>query len=444
MSKKLVIIGGVAAGMSAASKARRIDKDLVIEVYTNEPFVSYAGCGLPYFIGNHLANQQDLVARTVEQFNQQNIEVFTETRATKINKEEKNITIKNINNNEEKIVNYDKLLIATGARPFIPPLEGINLEGIFTLRNIPDSVIIRNYLAENKPKKAVIIGAGYIGLEMAESLLEHNIEVTLIEMNNHIIPNMDEDMAKIVEEYLITKGVIVKTSEAVKAFNGDGKVQEVITDKGIIETDFVLLSIGVRPNSEIASEAGINLGARGAIQVNNRMETSIKDIYAAGDCATTFHLVTGEEVFIPMGTTANKQGKTAGENIAGGNAEFKGVLGTGIARIVDMEIARTGLSEKECQRLNIEYITKTIKSKNIAHYFSHAKDMWVKLIVDKENRKLIGGQIVGYQGAAKRIDVVATAINNNATIDSLQDMDLAYSPPFSPVWDPVLVAINQF
>ncbi len=444
MSERFVIIGGVAAGTSAAAKARRVNQNLTIEIYTNEEFISYAGCGLPYFIGDHLANQQDLIARTVEEFGKQGIKIFTNTNAVKINKEEKNITIENKSTGQKEVVSYDKLLIATGARAFVPPLEGSELAGIFTLRNIPDSMAIRKYISEQAPKKAVIVGAGYIGLEMVENLLEHNIEVTLIEQNQHIIPNMDEDMASMVTEYLASQGVIVKTSEQVLGFKGQDRVTTIVTNNGEFASDFVLLSIGVRPNTEIADAAGITLGARGAIRVNNRMETNIENIYAAGDCATTTHLVTDKEVHIPMGTTANKQGKTAGENIAGGKAEFKGVLGTGIARIVDMEIARTGLSEKECQALGIEYITKTIKSKNIAHYFAHAREMWVKLVVDKNNRRLLGGQIVGYNGAAKRIDIIATALNNQATIDSLQDMDLAYSPPFSPVWDPVLIAINQF
>lgn len=444
MQKRLVVIGGVAAGMSAAAKVRRMDKDFIIEVYTKEKFISYAGCGLPYYISNHIANQQDLIARTVPEFARQNISVFTECEATELNPGAKTVTIKNILTDEIKSVSYDKLLMATGARPFVPPLEGIDLKGVFTLRNIPDSEKIKQYIADYQPKKAIIVGAGYIGLEMVESLLEHDIEVTLIEQNHHIIPNMDEDMADIVTEYLTSKGVIIKTAETVKGFQGHEKVVAALTDQGLIETDFVLMSIGVRPNSEIAKEAGITLGTRGAIQVNNRMETNLKNIYAAGDCAVTNHLVSGQEVYIPMGTTANKQGRTAGENIVGGNAEFNGVLGTGIARIVDMEIARTGLGEKECQNLNIEYVTKTIKSKTIAQYLPHAGDIWVKLLVNKENRQLIGGQIVGFSGAGKRIDTIATAIHVQASIDSLQDMDLAYSPPFSPVWDPVLIAINQF
>lgn len=444
MAKKLVVIGGVAAGMSAAAKARRTDPDMVIEVYTNDKFISYAGCGLPYFIGNVIPKHSMLIARTVEQFADQNIQVFTQMNVTRINAEDKTIAAVNMLSSEIKIVAYDKLLIATGARPVIPPWEGVNLKGIFPLRTIHDSENIRAYIAEHQPQKAVIIGGGYIGLEMVENLIEHNCEVMVIEQNEHIIPNMDKDMAQVVTDYLGAKGVAVRSGESVTSFKGEDKVAQVITDKDTIDADLVIMSIGVRPNSEIASDAGIELGFRGAIRVNNRMETNLADIYSAGDCATTFHLVSEQEVYIPMGTTANKQGKTAGENLAGGNAEFKGVLGTGIAGIIDLEIARTGLSEKECQALGINYIARMIKSKTKAHFYPGANSIWVKIVADKNSRRVLGAQIVGYTGAAKRIDVLATAITLKATIEDVIDMDLAYSPPFSPVWDPVLTAINQF
>ncbi len=444
MAKRLVVIGGVAAGMSAAAKARRTDPDMVIEVYTNDEFISYAGCGLPYFIGNVIPKQSMLIARTIEQFAEQNIQVFTQMKVTKINKEEKTITAENMLSAETTIVAYDKLLIATGARPVIPPWEGVNLKGIFPLRTIHDSQNIRSYLTEYQPKRAVIIGGGYIGLEMVENLLAHNCEVMVVEQNEHIIPNMDKDMAALVSDYLGAQGVTVRAGESVTSFKGEERVSEVITDRGIIEADLVIMSVGVRPNSEIASEAGIELGFRGAIRVNNRMETNVPDIYAAGDCAATFHLVSEQEVYIPMGTTANKQGKTAGENLAGGNANFKGVLGTGIAGIIDMEISRTGLSEKECQALGIEYISQMIKSKTKAHYYPTADNIWVKLVVDKNSRRILGAQIVGFAGAAKRIDIIAAAITLRSTIEDIIDMDLAYSPPFSPVWDPILTALNQF
>ncbi len=444
MSQRLLIIGGVAAGMSAAAKARRIDPELEIIVYTDDEYISYAGCGLPYFIGGRFAEKESLIARTAAEFATQNIIVKTRVRAETIKPESQKVTLKDLHNNQEFEDHYDRLVIASGARPFVPPMDGINLDGIFSLRTIHDSLNIKAYLQQQQPRKAAIIGGGYIGLEMAENLLEHGCEVNIIERAPHIIPNMDEDMAMIVTKYLESKGIIIHTGVAVSGFSGEQAVAIVNTDKGTIDADFVLLSIGVLPNSEIAAASGIELGIKNAIQVNAKMETNLEGIYAAGDCATTMHLISGQEVYIPMGTTANKQGKTAGENAAGGNASFKGVLGTGIARVMEMEIARTGLGENECKQLGIDYVARKIVAKSAAHYCPVSGEVHVKLIADKTNNRLIGAQIVGYQGSAMRIDMLASAITMQATIDQLIDMDLAYSPPFSPVWDPVLVALNQF
>ena len=444
MAKKLLIIGGVAAGMSAAAKARRVDPELEITVYTDDEYISYAGCGLPYFIGGRFTEKASLIARTAEEFAAQNIIVKTGIRAEEIKADTKTIVLKDLKNDQVFTDQYDRLIIAAGARPFVPPMDGSDLKGVFTLRTIHDSLNIKDYLYHQKPVKASVIGGGYIGLEMAESLLEQGCEVSIIERAPHIIPNMDEDMALIVTAYLQSKGVKVYTDTAVAGFSGEQRVTMVNTDKGPIEADFVLLSIGVLPNAEIAARAGIELGARGAIRVNDRMETNIKDIFAAGDCATTRHLISGEEVYIPMGTTANKQGKTAGENAAGGQASFKGVLGTGIARVIEMEISRTGLSERECRQLGIDYVAKKIKANSAAHYCPASGEITIKLIADRQDKRLLGAQIVGLQGSAMRIDMLASAITMQATIDDLIDMDLAYSPPFSPVWDPVLVALNQF
>lgn len=444
MSQRLLIIGGVAAGMSAAAKARRIDPELEIIVYTDDEYISYAGCGLPYFIGGRFAEKESLIARTAAEFATQNIIVKTRVRAETIKPESQKVTLKDLHNNQEFEDHYDRLVIASGARPFVPPMDGINLDGIFSLRTIHDSLNIKAYLQQQQPRKAAIIGGGYIGLEMAENLLEHGCEVNIIERAPHIIPNMDEDMAMIVTKYLESKGIIIHTGVAVSGFSGEQAVAIVNTDKGTIDADFVLLSIGVLPNSEIAAASGIELGIKNAIRVNAKMETNLEGIYAAGDCATTMNLISGQEVYIPMGTTANKQGKTAGENAAGGNASFKGVLGTGIARVMEMEIARTGLGENECKQLGIDYVARKIVAKSAAHYCPVSGEVHVKLIADKTNNRLIGAQIVGYQGSAMRIDMLASAITMQATIDQLIDMDLAYSPPFSPVWDPVLVALNQF
>lgn len=445
MTDRLVVIGGVAAGMSAASKAKRVNPDLEVEVYTDDEYISYAGCGLPYFIGDVIKSKHNLIARTVEQFARQDIAVQTGIRAVQIKPDDKTVVLQQLNSGKTFAIGYDRLVIATGARPFVPEIKNTDLNGIFTLRTIHDSVNIRRYIAEMQPKNALVLGGGYIGLEMIENLLLHGCKITLIERGAHILPNMDEDMARIVHEYLESKGVSIYTATEVSGFSGqDTKVTAAESSQGAIDCDFVLLSTGVIPNSELAAEAGLTLGVKNAIRVNERMETSAADIYAAGDCAVTHHLVSGQEVYIPMGTTANKQGKIAGENAGGGKASFVGVLGTGIARIMDMEMARTGLCEEECARLGIEASSRTIRAKTAAPYCPDAGDIYVKLTVENKSSRILGGQIVGFAGAAKRIDTLAAAITTAATVEKLIDMDLAYSPPFSPVWDPVLIALNQF
>lgn len=444
MSQKLLIIGGVAAGMSAAAKARRVNPDLDITVYTDDEYISYAGCGLPYFIGGKITSRENLLARSAADFAAQNITVKTLMRAEEIKPETGKVLVRDLQNKLTFEDNYDRLVLATGARPFVPPIEGIHLNGIFALRTIQDSLRIKEFLLQYRPPRATVIGGGYIGLEMVENLLEHGCTVSLIEKSPHIIPNMDEDMAQILSQYLESRGVEIHTGESITGFVGNESVSGIYTDKGQIDADFVLLSIGVQPNSEIAAASGIELGVKNAIKVNAKMESSKEKIYAAGDCATTSHLLSGKEVYIPMGTTANKQGRIAGENAAGGNASFRGVLGTGIARVMEMEISRTGLCENECKALGINYISKRIKSRTAAHYCPVSGDIHIKLIVDQSNNRLIGAQIIGFAGAAMRIDMLTTAITAGATVEDLLDMDLAYSPPFSPVWDPVLVALNQF
>lgn len=444
MSQKLVIIGGVAAGMSAAAKARRVKPDLDIIVYTDDEYISYAGCGLPYFIGGKIKSRENLLARSIADFAGQNIMVKTLMRAEEIKPETGKVLVRDLQNKLTFEDNYDHLVIATGAHPFIPSFEGIQLNGIFALRTIQDSLRIKEFLLQHRPQKAAVIGGGYIGLEMVENLLEHGCQVSLIEKAPHIIPNMDEDMALVLSQYLESKGVEIHTGETITGFIGNESVTGIYTNRGQIDADFVLLSIGVQPNSEIAAAAGVELGIKNAIRVNAKMESSKERIYAAGDCATANHRLSGREVYIPMGTTANKQGRVAGENAAGRNTSFNGVLGTGIARVMEMEISRTGLSESECQALGINYISKRIKSKTAAHYCPVSGDIHVKLIINQSNHHLIGAQIIGYTGAAMRIDMLATAITVGSTIEELIDMDLAYSPPFSPVWDPILVALNQF
>ncbi len=444
MAAKIIVVGGVAAGMSAAAKARRTDLSADIVVYTDSEHISYAGCGLPYFVGGRIKDKNMLFAKTIEDFAKQNIRVKILSKAEKIIPDSKRVVVNDLQTGASFDDYYDRLIIAAGARPFVPPMDGIDLNGVFPLRTVVDSLNIIDFLKREQPKKIAIIGGGYIGLEMAENFLELGCSVSIIEKAPHIVPNMDEDMTDILHRYLESMKIEIYTDTTVIGFVGDKTVNGVITDKGSIPADFVLLSIGVLPNSELAASAGIELGAKNAIRINGKSETNIKDIFAAGDCATAKHLVSGMEVYIPLGTTANKQGKVAGENAAGGSAFFKGVIGTGIARVMQMEISRTGLGEFECKALGINYISRRIKAATAAHYCPVSGEINLKLIAEADSRRLIGAQIVGYSGAAMRIDMLATAITVGATIEQLTNMDLAYSPPFSPVWDPVLVALNQF
>ncbi|GAB4265942.1 FAD-dependent oxidoreductase [Thermincola ferriacetica] len=438
---RIVVIGGVAAGMSAAAKAARVKPDARITVFTNEIYISYGACGFPYFLAGEIENEAKLVARSIEQFRAQNIDVRVGHEVLKINPADKKVSVKKLGTVEE--VDYDKLIIATGASPFIPPVEGVNLRNVFVLRNMGHAMELKNYISREKPKNAVIVGGGYIGLEMAEMLLKLGCKVAIVELAPQIVPNMDEDMAAILKEYLEKNGVEVFTAEKLMRIEGREAVEKVVTDKRELVSEMVLLAVGTVPNSKLAEDAGIELGIRNAIKVNTRMETSIPDIYAAGDCATVRHRLTGEDVYIPLGTTANKQGRVAGENAAGGNAEFAGVLGTGIAKVMNMEIARTGLSARELQQHGIEYVETVILARTKAGYYPGSEKIYIKLIAGKQDGKLWGAQIVGGAGAGKRIDVFAACMHLGATVDAVQDMDLAYAPPFSPVYDAILVGLTD-
>lgn len=440
--KRLVVIGGVAAGMSAASKARRMDKELQIEVYTDENYISYAGCGLPYYIQGLIEEEQSLVARTKEQFNKQGIQVYMGHRALSIDSSDKTIVVSDPQDNK-RVVSYDKLVIATGARAVIPGFaREKQWNNLFTVTTIPSSRQIKELMETKNAKNAVIIGGGYIGLEMAEALAAYQADITLVQRPQQVLRSMDEDMAKLVEEHLLSHKVKVKTGEDVKALAGEGSITKVITDKNEYPADLVILAVGVQPNSEIARDAGVELGVKNAIKVNRYMETNLPDIYAAGDCAVGYHLLYEKDAYVPLGTTANKQGKIAGENAAGGRAKFAGIIGTTIIKVMNIEIGRTGLSTREAEMLGKQVMPIKVDTRTKADYYPGAEPMTVKLLVEQDTQKLVGAQLVGGTGAGKRIDVLAAAVQLGLTPYELAELDLSYAPPFSPVWDPVLVAAN--
>lgn len=438
---KIAVIGAVAAGTSAAAKARRTDKDAEIVIFEKDTDISYAGCGLPYYISGVIEDRNRLLAFTAETFSEKyGVEVKTGHEVTEIDSDKKLIYYKNLNDGSEGGYEYDKLIIATGASAITPPFAGLELDNIFTLRSVKSADQIKKSIDQGKIKKVTIIGAGLIGLEMAESFRKRGLEVTVIELQNQVLPPFSSEMAAIVAEHLLEKGVELILADGVDHFEGQKKVEKVITGSGReVETDLALLSIGVKPNSKLAQAAGIAVGDRGAIKVNEHLETNLKDIYAAGDCAETKDLLTDKDVWLPLGSTANKQGRTAGENAAGGEAQHHGILKTGITKIFDLTAARTGLSLKEAKAEGIDAAAVKIKARNHAGYYPGADMINLRGIFDKENGVIVGAEVIGGTGSDKRIDVLATAIYNQMTADELFQVDLAYAPPYSGPKDAVAI-----
>lgn len=432
--------------MSAASKVRREHPDSKITVFERGNFTSYAACGMPYFIAGEVDSYESLIARTPEVFrNKYDIDVHVLHEVDQIDPDGKKVRVINLQNEEVIWESYDDLLIATGASPMTPDVPGMDAKGVFSLSVLQTGIDVFEDVKKSKPGKAVIIGGGYIGIEMAEALLNRNMDVSLIDMAPQVMPTMDPDMAGLISDYMIEEGVHLFLEEKLDHIKKDekGRVRTVVTDKREIDADLVILGIGVKPNSQLAAGAGLELGANDAIRVNKKLETSAKNIWAAGDCAESYHLVSGKQVFIALGTVASKHGVVAGINLSGGNIEFPGVVGTAITKMRDLEISRTGLSEKEASDLGIEYEADTIESRTRSGYYPGSDKITVKLVAERKSGVLIGGQIIGMEGSAKRIDTIATAITAKMTAQNVMDLDLSYAPPFSPVWDPVQIAARR-
>lgn len=444
--RKLVVIGGDAAGMTAASKIRRVQPEREIVVFERGNHTSYAACGMPYYIGGLIDSEENLIVRKPEVFRKkQHIDVRIRHEVTEIDTVKKRVKVRNIDKNMDFWETWDDLLIATGASPVVPQSENIDAPGIFSLSTLQSGINVNNFINENKPAKAVIVGGGYIGIEMAEALLARSIEVTIIDMAPQLMTSLDKDMSDQILAYLKEQQVKIFLEETLEKFtkNADGSVNSVITNKQTLPADIVIVGVGIKPNAGLAANAGIKIGKNGAIHINKRCETSALNIWAAGDCAESFHLITHEQVHIALGTVASKHGLTAGINISGGNMEFPGVMGTAITKFKEMEISRTGLSEKEAKNLNIDFETAMITTVSPASYYPDAKEISVKLVINKQSRRILGGQIVGFEGTGKRIDSIVTAITAGFTAQQLMDLDLAYAPPFSNVWDPVQIAARR-
>jgi len=445
--ERLLIIGGVAAGTKVAAKAKRENPDLEVTVLTREEYVSYAGCGLPYFIGDVIKDKNEIIIKTPESLKKElDINILTLHEVLKIIPEEKKVIAINKVNDEKVEIMYDKLVIATGASPVIPEIPGISLKRIFTLRTVSDALVIKSLIDAGRVKRALIVGGGFIGLEMAENLYRRGIEVTIIEHSKYILPGFDPEIALIAQKYLAKKGIKILTEEKVISFNGNekGEVTSVITDKRSIETDFVLWSAGVKPNIELAKDAGIEIGETGAIRVNEYLETSIEDIYGVGDCVEMRHLITGKPVWYPMGSTANKMGRVAAINVAHSEKKeiFSGVLGTAIIKLFELKAAKTGLTEKEALKEGYEVETVLVPSNDLSHYYPGNKTIIIKMIADRKTHRILGAQIIGEGVIDKPIDIIVTAMSLKARIEDLAKMDFAYAPPFSMAMSSVIVTSN--
>ncbi|MBR4435871.1 MAG: FAD-dependent oxidoreductase [Clostridia bacterium] len=440
--KRIVIVGGVAGGATAAARIRRLDENAQITVFERSGYVSYANCGLPYFIGGTIKAEDDLVLQSPEGFFERfRIVVKVRHEVFRIDPASKSVSVRDLENGNEFDVEYDKLLLSPGAKPIIPPIEGINSERIFSLRTVEDTFGIHRFIDSEKPKSALIVGGGFIGIELAENLAELGIEVSIVDMQGQVMNQLDGDMAAFVHAKLRSKGVKLLLSKSVKAFETVGSTVKTLLDGGeTVSAEMVALAIGVSPDTALAKDAGIALGVRGSILVNDRMGTSVEDIYAVGDAVQVKHFITGEPALIALAGPANKQGRIAADNICGKHSRYDGSQGSSVIKVFDMTVAATGINEKTAATNGIDYEKVFLSSANHAGYYPGGKVMTLKILFEKETDRLLGAQIVGYDGVDKRIDVIATAIRAGMKASELKNLDLAYAPPYSSAKDPVNMA----
>ena len=440
---RLVVVGGVAAGTKAASRARRLDPGMEITVYQDEPEPSISECGLPYLLSGVVENRGRLIARTPEKFAEQDIEVKVRHRVEGIDPTTKTLTVRDTATGEAFEDRYDRLVVATGARAVLPPIPGADLDGIFPIRFLTDTDRITSYIGEWSPARALIVGGGYIGLEVAENLCRTGMEVTLVEGEDRVALAYGSEVSERVEAELEANGVGVFTGEKVEEFVGDGRVRAVRFGGTEREAELVILGVGIKPNVELAHEAGAEVGPTGALKVDRRMRTAVPDVWAAGDCVETTNLVSGRPAWVPLGDTANQMGRVAGTNAASpageDTLEFPGVLGTGIFKVFDLNVGKTGLSEREAADAGFDTVSADIESRDRAGYYPGAEKVFLKLIADRATGRLLGAEAAG-SSTDKLIDVCATAIWGRLSYPDLIDLDLAYSPPYGPALSPVIQA----
>jgi len=439
MSRKIVVVGGVAGGASVAARLRRLSEDDEIVMFERGEYISFANCGLPYYIGGVIQERQKLLVQTVEKMSKRfNLDIRILSEVIKINKEEKTVVVKDVVTNKTYEESYDVLILSPGSKPMVPPIPGIDeAKALFTLRNVPDTDRIKGYIDEQKPRRATVVGGGFIGVEMAENLRERGLDVTLVEMNNQVMPPIDYEMAAYVHEHMTKHGVQLILEDGVEAFEEAGTVIRLKSGTKI-HTDMIILSIGVEPESSLAKEAGLELGVRNTIKVNETLQTFDPSIYAIGDAIEVKDFVTETETMIPLAAPANRQGRLLADIIHGhADSIYKGTMGTSIAKVFELTVASTGVNEKVLQRLDLPYEVVHVQANSHAGYYPNAYPVLLKLIFNKESGEIYGAQAVGRTGVDKRIDVIATAMKGKLKVMDLPDLELSYAPPYSSAKDPV-------
>ncbi len=440
---RVVIIGGVAAGMSAAAKLKRIKPDYEVVVYEKTDVVSFGACGLPYFVGGFFDDPQNMIARAPEKFVESGIDLKIFHEVTSIDTDSKKLKVQDVKNGEIFEDSYDKLMIATGASSIIPPIKNVKLENVSTLKSLDDGIKVKELMNRDEIKKVAIIGAGFIGLEAVEAAKKLGKEVTVFQLEDRILPQVfDKELTDILEEEIKNHNVDLRLQEIVSELVGEEKVKKVITNKDEYDADLVIIATGVRPNTAFLKDSKVNMLPNGAIIVDEFGKTSVEDIYAAGDCATIKNIVTGQDSYVPLATGANKLGRIVGENLAGANNSFQGSLGSSCIKIMDMEAACTGLTEIQAEKLGIKVKSKFISDFNQTNYYPGRNKMYVKLVYDADTKVILGGQVAGYKDAVQRCNVIAASIFGKLTTSQLGMLDLCYAPPFARTWDILNVAGN--
>jgi NADPH-dependent 2,4-dienoyl-CoA reductase/sulfur reductase-like enzyme len=440
MGERLVVIGGDAGGMAAATQARRRRPDLEIVALEKGRWTSYSACGIPYVVGGDVEGIERLVVRTPQEFRDRHlIDVRTRHEAVAIDLDARTVEVRDHEHGRTYATGFDLLHLGLGAVPLRPDLPGIDLPLVHGVQTLEDAAHLLHDAEHGRVDRVVVVGAGYIGLEMAEAFKRRGAAVTVVERAPQVMGTLDPDMAELIEQAMARAGIEVRCGTAVHGFEAAG----VVTERGTLPADLVVLGLGVTPNTRPAAEAGIATGVRGALVVDPQQRTSAEGVWAAGDCCESFHLVARKPVHIPLGTVANKQGRVAGINIGGGYATFPGVVGTAVTKVCSTEVGRTGLTEAEARQAGLDYEAVKITSTTRAGYFPGSGEIVVKLVAEKRSGRLLGGQLVGTEGAAKRVDVLAVALTAGLTVEEMTALDLSYAPPFAPVWDPVLVAARK-